>query len=157
MADGFKLAGAEDIGRKMVKVGKRIAEKENLKAVRKALTPCVKKAKELAPVGEEVYSGLLQRSIGAKYTNKKGVARGVAGPMSGFRIRVGTRKKGKNKGQAIVKDPRRYAHTQEFGTSRHPAHPYLRPAWKAEGEEKALNTYQLTLSTGLDQTVKELR
>lgn len=152
----IKLTGAPEIWIKMAKVGKVVADKLSKRALAKALKPVVTKAKELCPVGKEVLPGMLRDSIGAKVTAKKGTIRGVAGPIRN-RVQIGTRKKGKKKGAPIIKDPARYAHLVEFGTSHSAAKPFLRPAWDVAGAEKALDVYTNDLNEGLDTEVRKLK
>lgn len=155
-AGGIKLNGAPDIWIKMQKVGKVVADKLNKRAVRKALNPVLKRAKTLAPVQKNhPLGGQLRDSLTIRVTQKKGIIRGVVGNIRNP-VRIGTRKKGKNKGKPINKDPNRYAHHQEFGTAHHGANPFIRPAWEQEGQEKALDVYTTDLNQGLDQAVKQL-
>lgn len=150
------IKGAPEIWMKMAKVGAVVANKLSKRALNKALKPVVEKAKELAPVGKEVLPGMLRDSIGAKITVKKGTIRGVAGPIRN-RVQIGTRKKGKKKGAPIFKDPARYAHLVEFGTSHSDAKSFLRPAWNVAGAEKALDVYTKELNDGLDIEVSKLK
>lgn len=152
----ISLNGAQDIWIKMAKVGKAVADKLNKRALNKALKPVVEKAKDLAPVGKDVLPGMLRDSIGSKITVKKGYVRGVAGPIR-QRVQIGTRKSGKKKGQPIFKDPARYAHLVEFGTSHSAPKPFLRPAWNVAGAEKALDVYTKELNEGLDTEVAKLK
>jgi len=156
-AGGIKLTGAAEIWIKMAKVGKAVSDKLSKRALNKALKPVVAKAKELAPVqANHPLAGMLRDSIGAKTTMKKGTVRGVAGPIR-KKVQIGTRKKGKKKGAPIFKDPARYAHLVEFGTSHSAAKPFLRPAWNVAGAEKALDVYTKDLNEGLDTEVRKLK
>jgi HK97 gp10 family phage protein len=155
---GFRMGNMNDINIKMNKVGKVVSERLNRAAVKKALAPVVEKAKQLAPVGDpalDPLAGMLKDSIGEVVTNKKGVVRAIAGPIR-RKVRVGTVKRGKHKGQPVFKDPARYAHLQEFGTSHHDKQPFMRPAWDQAGGEKALATYTETLNTSLDKEVAKI-
>lgn len=155
-AGGISITGAAEIYVKMAKLGKTISDKVSRRALTKAINPVVVEAKANAPVGNDVLSGLLRDSIGVKVTNKKGTLRAVAGPMRGNKVRVGTRKKGKKRGEPIYKNPTRYAHFQEFGTVKQAAKPFLRPAWQKVGGLKALDTYTKELSDGLDKETAKL-
>jgi HK97 gp10 family phage protein len=156
-AGGIKINGAKEIWVKMAKVGRVVATKLSKRALTKALKPVVARAKQLAPVQKDhPLGGMLRDSIAAKVTSKQGVIRGVAGPIRN-KVRVGTRKKGKHKGQPIFKDPARYAHLQEFGTRHHKANPFLRPAWNEVGAEKALEVYTQELNKSLDEEVAKIK
>lgn len=43
---------------------------------------------------------------------------------------------------------------QEFGTSHHPPHAYIRPAWDAEGGERALDRIGTALGEEIDKAAK---
>lgn len=155
---GIELQGLTALNIKMGKVGQVVADKLNRRALKKALTPIAVVARRNAPTGDptkDPLAGMLADSIQEIISKKKGVVRGVVGPTR-RRIRIGTIKSGKNKGKPIYKDPLRYAHLQEFGTSHSLPHPFMRLAWQQEGAEKALAVYQEQLNTDLDREINKI-
>ena len=78
-------------------------------------------------------TGQMRRSIGAvvRTGRRGGSVYGVIGPRHGFRIPVGVRKRGKNKGDVVYHDPAKVGHLVEKGhggKSPAPPHPFMRPA-----------------------------
>ena len=74
--------------------------------------------------------GQLKKSLGyrIKVYRDTGVVIGVVGPRRGYRISVGVRSRGPNKGKPVFINPVNYAHLVELGTRRTAAQPFLRPA-----------------------------
>lgn len=74
--------------------------------------------------------GLLKKSLGQKVKTyaKSNTVVAIVGPRKGFRKRIGTITRGKNKGQPVYADPVKYAHLVELGTRHSSPKPFLRPA-----------------------------
>jgi HK97 gp10 family phage protein len=72
--------------------------------------------------------GALKKSIGHKVRVYKRAVVAIVGPRDGFRERIGTVSRGKNKGKPIYNNPSKYAHLVELGTRHSKAQPFLRPA-----------------------------
>lgn len=98
------------------------------KAITDATKPVLKTAKAKAPKD----SGLLRKSLGRKTVTlkKRATVIGMVGPRTGFKKEVTVRRSAR-KPSVEIRDPNRYAHLVEFGTSHSAARPFLRPAWDA--------------------------
>jgi HK97 gp10 family phage protein len=114
--------------------------------------PIVKAAKARAPIGSGPHPGLLKKSIGMNVRKVGSIISARIGPRTGFRVQVGTKKLRKNlmakrrDGSRILaasagtevpvfKDPNKYSHLVELGTSKSPAKPFIRPAIDAASSE----------------------
>jgi HK97 gp10 family phage protein len=132
----FEIKGAKEMEALLKELGPRVATRLGDKALRAAARPIVKEAKRLVPVR----TGQLKRSIVAVMGRAKPTTRVV---LIGFRRPVSRR-----------------AHLIEYGNSRHPAQPFMRPALDSQHEE-ALSAMAETLASGILReewrgTLKEL-
>lgn len=104
------------------------------KGVTKGVRELAKEMKATAPVlknrkNRYALARLLRKSIGQKVvTYKSGVVAGIAGPRRGYKVQIGTVKKGKHAGTPIYADPVSYAHLVELGTKKSSAQPFMRRA-----------------------------
>jgi HK97 gp10 family phage protein len=100
-------------------------------AVRKTAIAMVSDAQSRVPVR----TGTLRKFIGWSGATKKNPFAKV-GVRSGY-VNIGTRQRGKGRGNAIIHAPRKIAHLVEFGHGGpHPAapHPFMIPAAEAQRE-----------------------
>lgn len=116
--------------KKLIKKLKGLSTATQKKIVRPSVTKAVrviaKDAKGRAPKD----TGLLKKSIGQRVkTYRSGNISGIVGPRSGFKRTV------EIDGKAVIKNPTKYSHLVEFGTSRKAARPFLRPALEAKKSE----------------------
>ncbi len=109
---GISLIGDKDLIRKLDRLGKKGYRKTVAKAMSKAATPVSKLAKRLAPRGP---TGLLKKSIGKKSKWYRGTRVVIIGPRKGFKVAVGTYKRGPRKGQTKWHNPANIAHLVELG------------------------------------------
>lgn len=98
-------------------------------AVNKAATPILKKAKELVPVA----TGRLKKSLGKRF-------RKPASKFGKTIYKVGA--------MISKKHPAYHAHLVEYGTSKMPAQPFMRPAFDMM-KETALSTMIEALAQGI--------
>jgi len=121
-----KMQGLEGVLKAMGTLKGSAQRRVVRKAITEATKPILKDAKARAPKE----SGLLKKSMGRKTVTlkKKGIVLGFIGPRTGFKRQVTIKQRGKPP-RTVTRDPVRYAHLREFGTSTSAAHAFLRPAW----------------------------
>ena len=145
------------LSRNITQLTQKIANKLNAQAVREAAKPIRDLMRDIAPRQETPWGGTLQSSIDMTVRTKKGVTTAYVGPRTKIRKPIKLSTKGKSKGQVQIAIPTRYAHLQEFGSSRQPARPFVRPAWDEYGGEVALNTYADVLIGGVQDEVNRMQ
>jgi len=137
----MSVVGDKELIKKLGELGGRVYKRVVSQASRKAFTPVVKTAKQLAPTD----TGQLRKSIGVKQKKYPRAGRIVTlvGPRTGFAISIERETPlGKRK---TKRDPVKYGHLVEFGTSAHmilvdmkdgayehpgsAAQPFMRPAF----------------------------
>jgi len=121
----FELKGGKELDATLKELGPKIARNLGTKAVREGAKPIVKEAKRLAPRR----TGTLAKSITA--VSQKSANAEELLVLIGFRPPISRR-----------------AHFVEYGTSRHPAQPFMRPAMDARAAD-ALKAMQEVLATGI--------
>jgi len=112
----FSLTGLDKMLSRLDKLDKKIKRTTLTKAIRAACKPIIKAARSKV----RKRTGLLKKGLGVKLW-RKGMGSGIMG-IIGPRRGVGKTVDGKE----VM--PVKYAHLVEFGTSKAPAHPFLRPA-----------------------------
>ncbi|EQB13242.1 HK97-gp10 family putative phage morphogenesis protein [Sphingobium lactosutens] len=114
MAETFKLTGLKELDQALGQMPKATARAVGFRVLRQAGEPIARAARRLAPVNQ----GDLVESIdvGTALARSQQADKGAVAPVE---VHVGP---GQHP-QAI---------TQEFGTYKEPAQPYLTPAWEAE-------------------------
>ncbi len=122
-----KLEGLDRALALLRELPKKLAKKTLRAGVNQATKLLLSEAKSRVPPS----TGLLRKSLGRKVKVYKGAVVGIVGPRKGFKIQVGVRMRGPNKGTPVYMDPVRYAHLVENGTSHSAAKPFLRPAFEA--------------------------
>lgn len=145
MSVTVQVSGLKDLDRALGELPKSVAKATLVRTLKKAGEPIAQAARAAAPVDD----GTLRDSIAVspRIKNKVGMAEFAAvmrqsGGMNiaGARqaLRDARRAAGGGSfaemyiGPARGKGVIRYAHLQEFGTSNHAPHPFMRPAWDAE-------------------------
>jgi HK97 gp10 family phage protein len=113
MARKSQILGAAALDKVLGQLPRRIEEQTVLKALREGAKPIVKDAKKRVPVR----SGKLKKAITVRKGSRRRTAKGGGQLVIGFK-----------------KPESRRAHLTEFGTSRQPAQPFMRPAIDAQGQ-----------------------
>lgn len=156
----ISLHGFKELEAALLKLPRELAAKVEPVALRHGMIPLrravaarAKAIKDTGQLGKSI--GLTVRRVRRKlqYQNRY-TAR--VGPRGGFAIVLGERKKGKKKGQKIRRDPRYYAHLIEYGTSRMPAKPFLRPSLD-ECQDQIMAGLHKGYEIGLAKVIKNLR
>jgi HK97 gp10 family phage protein len=142
------VTGVEEAIRALQDVDKKLRKKLLRKAVNEASKIVLRAAKGYAPVKTR----LLRRSLGRKVKVYSGTGAVVAwvGPRMGFRETVGTRTRGKRKGDPVFANPVKYAHLVERGTKRSRAIPFLGPAGEST-QDAARDAMRKILIEGLEK------
>jgi HK97 gp10 family phage protein len=133
-----KLTGFKELHAALGELPKATENGVLRRVATKALEPMAEDARRRAPVDD----GTLRDSIHVGTKLSKG-ARAAArkDPVEGVRVFMGS--SGRN------------AIPREFGSSRSPAHPYMRPAWDA-GKDRLLDDVMTGLATEIDKTATRL-
>ena len=129
--------GGKELAKELEELPRRLQNKTIRKALRQAGNVLLKKARTNAPVK----SGALRRGIKLK-VDMRGTPAAI--------INVKIPGKGKKSGGGPY-----YGAFQELGTSKMPAHPYLRPAFDSTNKQ-ALDTFVEVLDTGVEEETKLL-
>lgn len=149
-----KIEGLEQIEQALRQLTPDLQRKSIESATSYAFSPVVSAAKRKVPVG----LGILKRSLGIKKVKYKGG--GVVwigfGARSGFKVRIGTVKRGPRKGKPIYSNPTNYLHLVEMGTATAKARPFLRPAFDAN-HQRVHTRFTDKLSREIDRHVARLR
>lgn len=156
----INLTGFRELEAALLKLPAELAKTVEADALRYGMIPVRKAAQNYARGIRD--TGQLYKSIGLtvrrvrrklQYVNRY-TAR--VGPRGGFRITTGTYTRGKNKGKPIYRDPRYYAHLIEYGTSRQPARPFIRPAIEAS-EGAIIDGLAMGYEKGMAKIIKKIR
>ena len=158
----FNVTGQDALLNNFSLLAKKIQKSLNQHAVRAAAEPMVDVARDMVPIGDGPGAGTLRKAIGLREYTNKGWSHAVVGVRVGrqFDVVLGTVEKGKNKGKVLIKRPKLYYKALEYGLRLNgvkvKAHPYMRPAWDAEGGNKALGRYIEDLKDGIAIAVSQL-
>jgi HK97 gp10 family phage protein len=143
MSISVQVSGLKELDRALGELPKSVAKATLVRTLKKAGEPIAQAARAAAPIDD----GTLRDSIvvSARLKNKVGMAEFGAALKAGLGIgaarsalRDARRAAGGGSfaemyvGPSLGKGVLRYAHLQEFGTSKHAAHPFMRPAWDSE-------------------------
>jgi HK97 gp10 family phage protein len=143
MSITVQVSGLKDLDRALGELPKSVAKATLVRTLKKAGEPIAQAARAAAPIDD----GTLRDSIvvSARLKNKVGMAEFGAAMKAGLGVgaaraalRDARRAAGGGSfaemyvGPSLGKGVLRYAHLQEFGTSNHSAHPFMRPAWDSE-------------------------
>jgi HK97 gp10 family phage protein len=143
MSISVQVSGLKELDLALGQLPKSVAKATLVRTLKKAGEPIAQAARAAAPIDD----GTLRDSIivSARLKNKVGMAEFGAALKAGLGIgaarsalRDARRAAGGGSfaemyvGPSLGKGVLRYAHLQEFGTSNHAAHPFMRPAWDSE-------------------------
>jgi len=130
MSINFKMDGFKQLERSLSKLPKALSDGVERSALRAGAKPIEKKAKASVAVS----SGLLKQSLGTSVKkNRGGENKGNLSARVGARTGFG--KTEMVNGKPVRKDPVKYAHLVEYGTSRTAAKPFIRPAVESSKNE----------------------
>jgi HK97 gp10 family phage protein len=143
MSISVQVSGLKELDLALGQLPKSVAKATLVRTLKKAGEPIAQAARAAAPIDD----GTLRDSIvvSARLKNKVGMAEFGAALKAGLGVgaarsalRDARRAAGGGSfaemyvGPSMGKGVLRYAHLQEFGTSKHAAHPFMRPAWDSE-------------------------
>lgn len=131
-----EIEGVEQLISNLGKINKNATRRSLGKAAKAGAEPIAKRAKELAPVD----TGKLKSSIRPKFAYRSSRA-----------VRVEISSTLKKKGKSWHS----YDYYQEFGTSQHPAQPFMRPA-ADEQKEKAIEETRKAMELAVLEEVRRL-
>jgi len=137
MAETFKMTGLKELEQALGQMPKATARAAAVRALRQGGEPIARAARRLAPVNQ----GDLVESIDVGTTLARS-QQGDKGAVAPVEVHVGP---GQHP-QAI---------TQEFGTFKEPAQPFLTPAWEAE-RMNALDIVGTALGIEVEKTAARL-
>jgi HK97 gp10 family phage protein len=136
----FSVSGLDTLQAQLLDLGAELAVKTLAQAARKAFKPVLDAAKENVPI----WSGALRDSI--KLTVKK--------PSEGDAVVVVGLYIGKDAGYDTGElPPERRWHFIELGTSKYPAHPYLRPALDGNASN-VLDALKTEIAAAIERAVR---
>jgi HK97 gp10 family phage protein len=152
MIPTVKVDGMKELQRALAALPAELQRQSETTALREGMKPVLKTARALAPIGRGPHKGLLKKSIGLTVRKGKNGITSRVGARSGFKIEIGKQTARSNryaktrKGKLLVtkkggqytvyKDPSKYSHLVEYGTSHSAAKPFIRPA--VESNESAI-------------------
>lgn len=123
MITQVKIEGVREISRRLEKLADNYVKRAEKAALKSGAGPILKSSKNYAQASRD--TGLLTRSLGISVRKVGGNFTARVGARSGFRKVV----------EGKVKNPVKYSHLVELGTSRSAAKPFIRPAIEsAKGE-----------------------
>ena len=143
MSVSVQVSGLKELDLALSQLPKATARNVLLRTLKKAGEPIAAAARAAAPVDD----GNLRDSIAVspKVKNRVGMSEFASAMRAGLgasaarsALRDARRSAGGGSfaemyvGPSKKKDALVYAHMQEFGTSKHPPHPFMRPAWDGE-------------------------
>lgn len=129
----FKIDGAKEMERLLLELGPRTASKVGAQALRAGAKPIVQEAKRLVPKDTRQ----LEKAITTK-TERQESGSDTRSVLIGFR-----------------KPRSRIAHLLEFGTSKMPARPFMRPALDGKAGE-ALDEMGKVLASSITREAQKL-
>jgi len=142
MRASVNVVGAKELRNAIEKLPQEIQKR----ALKSALTLGARVIAKNARKRARKESGALKKSIGLVVRSKPNDQYAVIGARSGFT----TEYKGK------MRNPAKYAHLVEFGTSTAPANPFLRPAVE-ESRQEVFNKMSQGIEKAVDRAVKKFR
>ena len=126
MAASFKLSGGPQLAEALSKLGEKVRKKITRRAVVAGAQVVKKRAKEIATAKGVKDTGALIRNIAGKVERQTN--------PDYVQINIGVRH-GKPKKNAKNQDDPFYWWQHEFGNSKMPARPFMRPAFEESQEE----------------------
>ncbi len=132
----IKVEGADKLVKNLQRIGKTASRRSLSKATKAGAEPIVNKAKELAPVD----TGKMRDAIRSKFAYQSSRA---------VRVEISSRMKPEGASWHS------YDFYQEFGTSHHPAQPFMRPAADYE-KDRAVEIVRKTVQDAVLEEVRKL-
>lgn len=120
-----QVKGLKELNKILEQLPIKLQKRAVRKALRAGSRPIIQKARSLAPVD----TGALKKSI--IYAQRRDPTRGAIGFLKSSVAGKGKQNTGSEKKRV----PSKYAHLVEFGTSRAPAQPFMRPALDSAGND----------------------
>lgn len=147
----IKLSGMRELQTALEKLPKELRRTAESAALRGGMEPVRKAAK--GNLAKSKDTGLLQSALGLTVRKtRKGQLTARVGARSGFKKSV--TRKGRKKPE--MADPTKYAHLVEYGTSRAPAQPFIRPALDSS-QDQITDGLAKGYAKGLASVVKRIR
>lgn len=147
----IKLDGMRELQIALEKLPKELRRTAESAALRGGMEPVRKAAK--ANLAKSQDTGLLRSALGLTVKKtRKGQLTARVGARSGFKKSV--IRKGRKK--AEMANPVKYAHFIEYGTSRTPAQPFIRPALDSS-QDHITDGMAKGYAKGLDRVIKRIR
>lgn len=147
MADLMKLSGFKEMGDAMRELGPRVAKNTLRRAVSSGAAVIRNEAKSRAPVA----TGEMQRDIMVK---RERDTKGQMSATYSVFVRSGRKSRLSGKTRDVQKDSF-YWRFVEFGTSKMPARPFIRPAFEAK-KDVAVSTIGEALAAGIQKAAAEV-
>ena len=160
--DAMKIQGTKELNRAITRLAPELQRAAESAVLRAGAKPIATAAKAKAPVGRGKHRGLLKKSIGANVKKVRGETSARIGARTGWKVEVGEKtvttgvlfKKRKKK--KVYKDPSKYSHLVEFGTSHSAAQPFIRPAVEST-QSQVVGAMAEGYDKYLDRVVKRIR
>jgi HK97 gp10 family phage protein len=133
----MKITGTKEIQQALNRLPIELQRSAETAVLRAGAKPINKLARAKAPK----QSGLLKKSIGINVKKVRGVTSARVGARKGWRVEVGEKEITvgkiirKRKKVKVYKDPTKYSHLVEYGTSHSAAKPFIRPAVEQSGNQ----------------------
>lgn len=144
MADQVQVKGLRELQVAMRDLPQKLRRRTIQKALRDAAMPMRQDARAKVPKD----TGTVRRNIVVQRSKKFNGRNGVFGVVMRVR-KINKRMRAKGQGDPF------YWTFVEFGTSKMPARPFMRPAFEAN-KQKALEIIRLQIRAGIDQIAREL-
>jgi HK97 gp10 family phage protein len=147
----IQLTGVHELRRAIEALPKELKRTVESSALRAGMTPVRKSA--AANLSRSMDTGLLKKSLGLTVKKtRKGQLTARVGARSGFTQTV--TRKGRSKPEKV--NPVKYAHLVEYGTSKAPAKPFIRPAVESNSGA-ILEGMAKGYAKGMDRVVRKIR
>ena len=114
----MKLQGTKELNRAITRLAPELQRAAESAVLRAGAKPITQAAKAKAPIGKGKHKGLLKKSIGSNVKKVRGQTSARVGARTGWKVDE----------DGVKKDPSKYSHLVEFGTSHSAAQPFIRPA-----------------------------
>lgn len=147
MADLMKLSGFKEMADAMRELGLRVAKNALRRAVSSGAAEIRNEAKSRAPVA----TGEMRRDIQIK---RERDTKGEMSAKYSVFVRSGRKSRMSGKARDVQKDSF-YWRFVEFGTSKMPARPFIRPAFEAK-KDAAVGVIGETLAAGIQKAAAEV-
>lgn len=155
MTTKFRFSGGKELEKALAQLAKPATRMASARrALKKAAQPIADKAESLAPARTGGPEKTFKKGDGSRGTRQRGALKmhvNVSERLSKRQARL-NRKMGKSEVEVHVGTRDRIGRLVEFGTTDAPAQPYFRPAWDAEGGQKAVDRIAAEMWIDIDKT-----